>query len=222
VPQDNAVETGVVEGVQILGVRHRSEVVALLEQPEQFTPVLPPAPVRGIAAESVLHFCDVRGQTTAKRAGRGRDAQPANDRPAGLRQDHMLAKRLVGILPPSAFEEARESIKMHSVAGALPQGGGLLSERPFGAPHHTVSDAGLIGGGTGVGRPGEVSPASQGVRFLDKFPEFPRNVLELLRQPLEHDPVVSRAFHAGGGHESLCVRASSRRIMRPELERHLN
>jgi magnesium chelatase family protein len=104
----------------------------------------------------------------------------------------MLAKRLAGILPMMAFEEAIESTRIHSIAGTLPSGGGLLWMRPFRAPHHTISDAGMIGGGAGMPRPGEVSLAHNGLLFLDEFPEFPRNVLEILRQPLE-DSVVSIA-----------------------------
>jgi len=102
----------------------------------------------------------------------------------------MLAKRLAGILPPLTFAEALETTKIHSVAGVLSQNAGLLVGRPFRAPHHTVSAAGLLGGGTGAARPGEVSLAHNGVLFLDELPEFPRNVLEQLRQPLEEGSVT--------------------------------
>jgi magnesium chelatase family protein len=97
----------------------------------------------------------------------------------------MLAKRLAAILPPLSFDEAIETTKIHSIGGLLAPGAGLLRTRPFRAPHHTISDAGLIGGGSGAARPGEVSYAHNGVLFLDELPEFPRNVLEILRQPIE-------------------------------------
>ena len=102
----------------------------------------------------------------------------------------MLAKRFAGILPGLTFREALEATQIHGVAGVLPPGIGILRQRPFRAPHHTISDAGLIGGGSGSARPGEVSLAHQGVLFLDELPEFPRGVLEQLRQPLEEGSVT--------------------------------
>lgn len=102
----------------------------------------------------------------------------------------MLARRMPGILLPLSFPEALATTQVYSVAGQLPRGTGLLRERPFRAPHHSVSDAGLIGGGIGTARPGEVSLAHNGVLFLDELPEFQRGVLELLRQPLEEGSVT--------------------------------
>jgi magnesium chelatase family protein len=194
-PPQNAAEASVVDGLDVRVVRSLPEALNALNHPEsaERAPAPPPAP--GLSPSVEGDLAEVRGQLLPRRALEVAAAGGHNlllSGPPGAGKT-MLARRLNGILPPLTFEEALECSAIHSVAGTLPAGAGLLSARPFRAPHHTISNIALAGGGA-IPRPGEISLAHNGVLFLDEMPEFDRRVLEVLRQPVEEGRVtIARA-----------------------------
>jgi len=193
-PTSNAIEAAVVEQLAVMPVECLAEAVTALNAPESAirAVTVPPAAAHPAHAPD---FSEVRGQALARRAleiaaAGGHNLLMVGPPGAGKT---MMARRMPGILPPLSFEEALECTAIHSVCSLLGPGVGLLRERPFRAPHHTVSDVALVGGGS-VPRPGEISLAHNGVLFLDEMPEFDRRVLEVLRQPMEEGSVtIARA-----------------------------
>ncbi|RME14957.1 MAG: ATP-binding protein [Bacteroidetes bacterium] len=197
IPAENAHEAAIVEGLQVYPVEHLKQLI------EHFTGESPISPLQVNVQELFLNklnaydldFADVKGQQNIKRALEIAAAGGHNViliGPPGAGKT-MLSKRLPSILPPLTLEEALETTKIHSVAGKVGKNTGLITQRPFRAPHHTISDVALVGGGNNP-QPGEISLAHNGVLFLDELPEFKRTVLEVLRQPLEDRVVtISRA-----------------------------
>lgn len=184
-PRGNAGEAAIVSGLQVIAVSSLVEAVEALNGRAALCPPPPPAYEPSESGRDG-DFAEVHGQALAKRALEIAAAGGHNVLligPPGAGKT-MMARRLPGILPPLRFEEALEVTSIHSVAGLLAPGGRLLMRRPFRAPHHTISDVALVGGGSNP-RPGEISLAHNGVLFLDEMPEFDRRVLEVLRQPLE-------------------------------------
>ena len=197
-PVQNAREAAMVNPLKVYGISHLNDLIGLFKNENSLQPVTVDVREEFLRSQDDFEFdfSDVKGQENIKRAleiaaAGGHNAILIGPPGAGKT---MLAKRVPGILPPLTLREALETTKIHSVAGKLSGNTTLISRRPFRSPHHTISDVALVGGGTGIPQPGEISLAHNGVLFLDELPEFRRSALEVMRQPIEERRVtISRA-----------------------------